>query len=104
MLEVKNGDIKVNQEDVDTSIAQNDESFFWTLWNEDITDKSNGWQQKLDHKGNINFKMYQRPPYQKGKDPIARSDVFYNNIKVETMFEFFRNLDKHMDTEMIEET
>ena len=49
MLLAKNGDLKNNQEDIVHSLC--DDSFFWSYAEEDINDKSNGWQRKVEHKG-----------------------------------------------------
>ena len=44
--------------------------------------------------------MWQRPQG-KGKDVVSRADIQYKDIKVATLFEFFKNIDKHMDQEMV---
>lgn len=94
MLEVKRGDVK--SKNVNTTVGQQDEAWFWKLYGEDVNDKANGWAQKIDlrdDKEGYSVTLWQRPQ-EKGGDVLSRGASFLPGITMGTYKQFIREFDK----------
>lgn len=95
MLEVKNGEVTVSQNESNQGIGQTDESFFWSLLKEDVNDKSIGWQKKMDHKGPLSFTSWQRPLGKGTNQILGRAEIVHKDIRMSTVLQYIKDVYKH---------
>jgi len=71
-----------------------DQNVFWKYYNKE-GDTGEGWQKKMDHKGNINISMYQKTLKIGNQSHFLNQTNFkYSGIRKDTFINYINNLDK----------